>query len=360
MAYISFQPSDFFSTFLYSGSSDTSFTGEHIRTGVGFQPDMTVHKSRTGGGWWGWCDSVRGVVASAGTKAIYSNAANAEATSTTEYLDGYQSDGFKTGVNGSFGGDNNDFVSYCWKAGTTTGIAGSPSITPSSYSFNATSGFSIIAYTGNGTSGATLPHGLGVAPKMIIVKCLSAGEAWAVYHSAVDATAPEDKYMVLNTTAAAADHSEYWNDTSPTSTLFSVGNGGSVNNNTATYIAYCFAEKKGYSKFGSYIGTTDENADAAFCYCGFSPAWILIKANYASKPWMIFDNKREGYNPDNDVLLANSTAVETTTDYIDILSNGFKIRSTSTDINQDDVSYIWTAFAEFPIVSSNDVPCVAR
>ena len=346
--YISFQPSDYFNTLLYTGTGATV-----SRTGVGFKPDMIWGKGRNTTYQHQLYDSVRGT-----TKMIEPSTDNAEATETGG-VTAFGSDGFTTGNNTEINENTKTFVVWNWKAGTTTGIAtnGSTTITPSSYSFNQTSDMSILQYTGNSTSGAKLAHGLGAVPKMVFVKSTShSGDAWAVYHASVGNT----KYGTLDSNATWTTSSTRWNDTDPDSVNFTLGNSGAVNNSAKTYIAYCFADVKGYSKFGSYIGTTDENADAAFCYCGFSPAWILIKANYASKPWMIFDNKREGYNPDNDVLLANSTAVETTTDYIDILSNGFKIRSTSTDINQDDVSYIWTAFAEFPIVSSNDTPGLAR
>ena len=156
MAYISFKPKGFFSPFLYPGSASTW----NAHTGLGFQPDMTWHKSRTSTGWWGVADAVRGVDADPGCKSLYTNANNTEDTSTTEYLDGYQSDGFTTGVNGSFGENGQNYSSYCWKMGTTSGLSGG-TITPTGYSINTSAKQGVYAYTGNYTSGATIAHGLG-------------------------------------------------------------------------------------------------------------------------------------------------------------------------------------------------------
>ena len=352
MAYISFQPSDFFNNKLYTGGSGfTAFTG------VGFQPDMTWHKDRTSSvSWWGQCDSVRGV--NTGGKdcvALYSNDASAQGTDTTSYLNGYQSDGFTAGNNGSFGSEGVTYIASCWKAGTTTGITGSPSITPTEYSFNATSGFSIVEFTGDGTSGATLPHGLGKAPGMIIVKHMTAAENWCIYHSAMGNT----KTMYLNTQASEVTNAKFWNNTSPTSTLFSVGNGHECNGTGDQMIAYCFADVKGYSKFGSYTGNS--NADGSFIYTGFRPAFIMVKRyDSGSEDWNMWNDKVLGYNVDNNKLLPNLTSAESTSDEIDLLSNGFKWRTTNGGLNASGGSYIYMAFAEFPFVSSNSKAGTAR
>jgi len=332
--YISFQPSDSLAL-----------------TGVGFQSDFTWIRNRTVSDFSVLTDAVRGA-----TKYLISNDTTAE-TTNAESLKSFDSDGFTVGTMNEVNTNTEIYVGWNWKAGTTTGIAGSPSITPTGYSFNATSGFSVIAYTGNSSAGATLPHGLGVAPKMILIKRLDSTNAWNVYHYGVDATAPEDYYMVLNTVAARVDSTTSWNDTAPTSTLFSLGTSNSVNSNTNTYIAYCFADIQGYSKFGSYIG--NGNANGPCIYTGFRPAWLMIKSA-AGRLWNIFDNKRPGYNDVNSQIGANNTDVESTDARIDILSNGFKVIAYSNAFNEDGEVYTYSAFAEFPIVSSNDTPTTAR
>ena len=347
MAYISFQPSDNYNTKLYTG---TAGAGQSY-TGLGFAPDRVWSKSRTAANNSGVYDSVRGV-----EKLLYGNEPNAQ-TTTTDCLATFGSDGITFGANGTIG-DSSDFVNWCWKMGTTTGIAGSPSITPSSYSFNATAGQSIIAYTGTGVN-ATLPHGLGVAPECIIVKKLSDSDNWNVGHQNMKTSSPWDWAAKLNTTAAPADDNTIWNDTAPTSTLFSIGTSTEVNNSTSTYIAYCFAPVKGYSKFGSYQG--NGNANGSFTYTGFRPGFLMIKRTNTGGQWMIFDDKRLGYNERNyDFQASNSNAERTTGPWMDILSNGFKIRSTDTDFNGGGDSMFYAAFAAYPTVSSNNLPGVAR
>jgi hypothetical protein len=162
--------------------------------------------------------------------------------------------------------------------------------------------------------------------------------------------------MVLNTTAATADNADRWSDEAPTSSVFTLGDGAEVNTNTENYIAYCFAEKQGFSKFGTV--ESNGNVDGSFCWLGFRAAFIMIKSVDSTSSWQIFDNKREGYNVDNDALVAEASTAEVTTDYIDILSNGFKIRTTSDPGVAE--TYIYMAFAEAPFVNSNGVPCNAR
>ena len=349
MAYISFQPSDFFSAIPFVGNTGGVPT---TVTGVGFQPDWVWFCNREviNDRW--IFDSVRGV-----EKYIESNTTQVD-TTDVQGLQSFNADGFTVGDANPINQNTKDIISWNWKMGTTSGIAGSPSITPSSYSFSATAGQSIIAYTGNVTSGATLPHGLGVAPKMIIVKALESADPWTIYHSAADATAPEDKYMVLDTSAAVADATWAWNDTAPTSTLFSLGNAGEVNASGSDYIAYCFADVKGYSRFGGYTG--NGTADGAFIYTGFRPAFVLIKSTSGAGSWAMFDDKRDGYNVDNDHVSANTTEVEQTDNTIDIVSNGFKARNTTNQVNGSGWIYVYMAFAKNPIVSSNGVPTVAR
>ena len=338
----------FFNPVLYTG------TGSSLAiTGVGFQPDLTWIKGRSFVGSHKLTDAVRGV-----TEELESNTTIAENTEANG-LTAFGADGFTVGSNADYNTSSATLVAWNWKAGTTTGIAGSPSITPSSYSFNQTCGFSIIAYTGNYTAGATVPHGLGVAPKMIIVKRLDTSADWMFYNKGMDATAPEDYYMVLNTYGARVDSTIIWNDTAPTSTLFSIGTSTNVNGNTNTYIAYCFADVQGFSKFGGYQGNA--NADGPFVYTGFRPAYVLLKRTAVADSWNLFDSKRLGYNWDNEKLAPNNTSVgQTSNDFILLLSNGFKLTTTNTAINNSGELNIYAAFAEAPFVNSEGVPVGAR
>ena len=350
MAYISFKPSDFFNTLLYTGTSDT-WTAH---SGLGFQPNFTWHKSRTSTGWNGLCDSVRGVDADPGCKAVYSNDTSAEETSTTEYLDGYQSDGFTVGVNGSFGSNGEDYAAWCWKAGTNSGVDfSSGDITPTGYSINTTSGIGIYHYNCTGAN-ATMVHGLSSAPKMLITKSLGDTSPWAVWHTGMNPT----NYLVLNDTAAQATNANAWNSTAPSSTVISFGSDGQTNGSGKNNIMYAFSEVTGYSAFGKYKGTG--NADGPFVYTGFKPSVIMVKRyDSGTINWVIADNKREGYNPDNDPLYPDVTVAEGTADNINICSTGFKIINSGDDYNNDGGYYIYAAFGQ-PIVGSNGVVATGR
>jgi hypothetical protein len=345
-----------FNTVIWTGADNTltrSFTG------VGFQPDACWYHGRNvayNGAIW---DAVRG--AGAEKDIIVNTDAIEGAGDWNEYgyVGSFDSDGF-TGTKGSIsnGYFNNATYTYLmwnWKAGTTTGIdtTGS-SITPSAYSLNQDAGFSIIKYTGNGGASGLIPHGLGTTPEFMFIKNLDYANDWAIYHKYVDATAPEDYYMKY-TTAARTDSATRWNDTAPTSVLFTVGSDSTVND-SYDYIAYCFTGKQGYSNFGSYEG--NGNADGTVVYTGFRPAFVMCKDIDSTSDWLMFDNKRIGFNVANYVLEANATTVEATTVLIDILSNGFKFRSTANPNTSS--TYIYAAFAESPFVNSNSVPTNAR
>ena len=345
-AYISFQPSDNFKTLLYTGTGSSNAI-----TGVGFQPDWVWTKARTTTDSPVVCDSVRGA-----TKVIYPSSTSVEATEA-ETLKTFDSDGYTVGTNSGYNTSSGTYVSWSWKAGTTSGLTGG-TITPSSYSLNTTARQSIIAYTGTG-SAATIPHGLGVVPNMIIVKALTETTDWAVYHT-FNTSPPEDYIQVLNTYAVAADNNLAWNDTAPTSTLFSV-NAGDTNASSKTHVAYCFASKKGYSKFGKYNG--NGNFDGPFVYTGFRPAFVMIKTfTGSSEDWKIIDDKRSTYNVTAASLDANEADAEVTSYPIcDFTSNGFKIRSNRDEYNGSTTRhYIYAAFAEFPLVSSNSKAGTAR
>lgn len=350
MAYISFQPSDYFSTKLYTG------TGSELAvTGVGFQPDFTWLKVRNVTGHHQVWDAARGV-----TKVIYPSQNDPEGT-VAQSLKTFDSDGFTLGTGSYVNTNTNTYASYNWKAGTTSGIAtnGSTTITPSSYSFDQTRGISIIKYAGNNTSGAKVAHGLGVVPQCALFKVTSAADDWSVYHQVMGNT----KYLELNNTQAETTSTDRWNDTDPDSVNFTLGNAGGVNA-SQDYIAYCFAGIKGYSKFGSFTGNA--NADGPFVYTGFRPAFVMIKNTSAVEAWNVWNDKTStsGKNVADKNLQPNATTAEQTSitgvKEIDLVSNGFKVRGSNTELNGSGNTLIYAAFAEFPIVSSNDTPGLAR
>ena len=248
MAYTTINdPTDYFNIVLYTGNASTPTN----ITGVGFQPDWVWIKNRSASENHILADAVRGA-----NKLLESNTADAE-LSDSNYIKAFQSDGFQIGSEGAVNGNSNGIVSWNWKANGQGSSNTNGSINTTYTSANTTAGFSIVAFTGTG-SNATVGHGLGVTPSMIIVKNLSVTQEWAVYHASLGAT----KYLELNLTGASGTASNRWNNTSPTNSVFSVGSDASVNGSSNNIIAYCFAEKQGYSKFGSYAG--NNNADHPF------------------------------------------------------------------------------------------------
>jgi hypothetical protein len=340
------RPDLYFNTKLYTGNGSTQSI-----SGIGFAPDWVWVKDRTSANSHGLFDVIRGA-----TNALLSNTTNATVTNAN-YLQSFDSDGFTLGSEGAFNTNTNLYASWNWKA-NGAGVSNTAGTITSTVSANTTSGFSIVSYTGTGSAGATIGHGLGAVPRMIIVKNRDATDAWQVYHAANTAN-PETDYLVLNTTAATADNINRWNDTLPTSTLFSIGDGVEVNTNTEDYIAYCFSEVKGYSKFGSYTG--NGNANGTFVYTGFKPAFVMIKnSTTAGDSWQLWDNKRLGYNVDNNPLFPNTSGAEGTSDISDILSNGFKMRTTASGFNTSGDTYIYMAFASSPFTTSSGIPTTAR
>jgi len=335
--------SDYFNTKLYTGNA----TDDTAITGVGFQPDWLWGKNRTDSTNHYLIDAVRGV-----TKEINSNNADAEGTDAT-LIKSFDSDGFTLG-DGSLNQSAKNFVTWNWKANGQGSSNTDGSINSTYTSANTTSGFSIVSYTGTNAT-ATVGHGLGVAPKMIIWKELGNTNDWCVWHTSLSAT----QILVLNSTGATASDSNVMG-TLPTSSVFSIGQGTRTNRSGGTYVAYCFADVQGYSKFGSYEG--NGSTDGSFVYTGFKPAFVIIKGidSGGSDNWNIIDNKRLGYNANNNRLFSNSTAAENTTSIADILSNGFKLRVSSTDLNADAKTYIYAAFAAAPLVGTNDIPANAR
>ncbi len=351
MAYTTInKSSDYFNTKLYTGNGSTNTA----QTGVGFQPDWTWIKERSSSSSHNLTDAVRGA-----NNSLSSNLTSGNSVETQSLIS-FDSDGFTVGSGGGVNENSQTYVAWNWKANGQGSSNTDGSINTTYTSANTTSGFSISTYTGTGSAG-TIGHGLGVAPAMIIVKRLTgSAEAWTVYHQNLDATAPQDKYLHLNTTDAVMDSAGMWNDTAPTTSVFSVGSTGVTNGSGGTFVAYCFAEKQGYSKFGTYTG--NGNADGAFVYTGFKPAFILIRS-VSTTNWNMFDNKRSAFNVADETLWSNTTGTESSigTSYgIDILSNGFKAKTVSSQVNNNNTVHIFMAFAEAPLVGSNNVPATAR
>jgi hypothetical protein len=288
------------------------------------------------------------------TKQLASNLTNAD-TTITDALSSFDSDGFTLGVDSgnyiNFNGAT--YASWNWLASNTTASNTNGSIT-STVSANTTSGFSIVSWSGTGAN-ATVGHGLSSTPQMIIVKNRGAGEIWVVYNKTIGAT----KYLSLNSNIASTTSSTIWNDTEPTSSVFNVGTSEQSNRSGYDMIAYCFAEKKGFSKFGSYTG--NGSADGTFVYTGFKPAFVMIKRTNGANGWCMFDNKRDPENTVDKTLFAHLSNAESTGIFnSDFLSNGFKIRDTDADWNASGGSYIYMAFAENPLVGTNNIPATAR
>ena len=341
MAYTTIKkPSDYFDTKLYTGNASTQSI-----TGVGFQPDLTWIKNRDSA-----TNHVIYDVIRTATKRLEPNTTDAEDTKTNG-LTSFDSDGFSVGRAVENNGSGNGIVSWNWKANGAGSANTDGSTNTTATSANTTAGFSISKYTGTGSAG-TIGHGLGAEPHVVIVKKLNSSEQWFSYHKPLGNTGA----LVLNTTAAVVNDAGYWNSTTPTNQVFYVTSNGSNNASGDTYVAYCFAPKTGYSKFGSYVG--NGNADGTFVYTGFKPAFIIVKPISGVEHWTMFDNKRLGYNPDNNQLYPNLTSPDATADELDILSNGFKIRSTTGRLNTNGVSHIYMAFAEEPLVGDN--PATAR
>ena len=349
MAYTTINKStDYFNTKLYTGNGGTQSI-----TGVGFQPDWTWIKPRSIADNHVAFDAVRGA-----TKVLKVNLTNAEST-VAQTLTSFNSDGFSIGSDGEVSGNNATYASWNWKAGTSftndasgTGIGS----IDSAGSVNDTAGFSIVSWTGTGSAG-TIKHGLSTVPKMIIIKNRTDAINWIVYHNKIGNTGA----VFLDVTNGTDSGAAYFNNTSPTNSVFSVGNYNGSNGSNDNMIAYCFAEKQGYSKMKSYVG--NGNVDGNFIYLGFKPALIILKGASGSgsnENWSMYDNKRLGYNVDNNVLAPNASAAELTDDNIDLLSNGFKIRRATGLLNDTAVTYIYYAVAENPFVTSSGVPTTAR
>jgi hypothetical protein len=338
-------PGKHFKTVLWTGNG----TGGRSITGVGFQPDLVWIKNRNTPTWYVINDSVRGA-----NKALYSNQTYAEnQTASNPVLSSllsFDNDGFSLAVdpdtNGNSGWNNSgdNLVAWCWKAGNTTTTNTNGSIA-SQVSANQDAGFSIVSFTMNPAVGTyTIGHGLGKTPKFIITKQRNEPYGWWTQHASLGS----DKYLALNETNAAATLT--WGG-SPNNSTFTINNSFAIAGTPV--IAYCWAEIEGFSKFGSYVG--NGSADGPFVYCGFKPAFILIKSSSASYNWYIIDNARSSTNPANSTLAPNTANIEDNgwNGVCDLLSNGFKIRESNAAVNGSGETYIFAAFAESPFQTAN-------
>jgi hypothetical protein len=324
---------------LWTGNG-TSQAINNAVNGVSFQPDMAWVKDRSAARSHVLIDAVRGT-----GLTLFPNETTAD-QSNTDRITSFNSNGFSVGTGLGTNANTETYVGWQWNAGGSTVTNTSGSIS-AQVRANATAGFSVVTYTGNATAGATVGHGLGVAPSMIITKNRDSTTAWHVFHTSLGAT----QYIVLNTTAAAVTSSALgWNNTSPTSSVFSLGASNPSNANQD--VAYCFAAVAGYSAFGKYTG--NGSADGPFVYLGFRPRWIMIKGAGEVSNWNMIDTSRAPYNVVIPHLYANDSAAEAIGSPIyDILSNGFKVRIASGGFNTNGGTYIYAAFAENPFKFSN-------
>ena len=363
MAYTTIDdPSAYFTTVLYTGTSDDSVKTVTNDANAGdFKPDWLWIKARSGSYATrdhALYDSNRGA-----TKRLESNATDAEATDSNNV---FNTNGFTLTSNYSINGPSTNHVGWQWKCnGGTTASNTDGSIT-STVQANTTAGFSIVTYTGNGTEGATFGHGLGATPDLVIVKGRADADNWAVFNGT---STTNSRSLHLDTTDAEIPVSSYnfwnlyWDETRPSSTVVTLGVDAKLNGDGRTFVAYCFVGIPGYSKLGTYVGNgsgANSSANGTFVYTGFKPAWVMVKATTVAQGWNIFDNKRAPTNEMGAFLFADTADAETTGyDSMDFLSNGFKLRRNLNGTNDSDQSYVYLAFAEHPFVSSTGTPTTA-
>ena len=328
-------PHLYFQCKLYTGNStdDTSIT---LDGDENMSPNLVWLKRRDAAGRNRLFDTVRGA-----TKSMRSDDGESEITAA-DSLKSFDSDGFTLGADSASGGINvnintETMVAWCFKE-------------------SATAGFDIVGYSGNETN-RTISHSLSAAPHLMIIKNRDSSFQWVVYHHK-NTSAPETDYLYLSSNAATADFAGHFNDTAPTSSVFTVGTDTGVNKNSQNHIAYLWSEKQGFSKFSSFRGNS--NSDGVFVMCGFRPSMVWIKRTEGSNHWFIWDKHRDGFNESNEYLKADASEAESDgVNRINILSNGFKITTSNDGVNAEE-EYIFMAWADAPFVNSNGVPCNAR
>jgi len=349
MAYTTINdPSANFQTALWTGNNTTQAITNDGNSNL--QPDLVWLKMRSAEASQNhrWIDSTRGV-----TKNLSSNNNNAEATEATG-LTAFNSDGFTLGGAGGYNGNGRTYVGWQWKANGGTTASNSDGSITSTVQANTTAGFSVVTYSGDGNGNFTVGHGLNSALDFITVKRLDGTSNWYTWHKDLTSGA---YVFYLNAENGQANEATIWNSTAPTSSVFTIGTDGNIKT-TGNYVAYCFHSVQGYSKFGSWTGNA--NDDGPFIYTGFKPAFLLFKNLSNTSQWPIIDAARDPVNVTDARLRANTNAAEATETFFDFLSNGFKVRATGTDKNDSGNNYIYMAFAENPLVASNNVIALAR
>ena len=359
MAYTTIDdPSAYFQTVLYSGNGSTQSITNDGNSDL--QPDWLWFKNRNSTQVHQLFDTTRGIA-----KALRSNDTDAENTDDpNDRLTAINSDGFSLGDDGNPNNGSNTYVCWQWKANGGTTSSNDDGSYTSTVQANTTAGFSIVKYgdasSFSASTPATVGHGLGAVPKWILIKNLDGARSWGIHHVSNGA----GKIIYLDLTNAVASSTGFDNGTLPTSSVFTVNTLNVANGNNLEYIAYCFADIQGFSKFGSYTG--NGNADGPFVYTGFKPAWVMVKKTSDSHSWYIqygstgIDSGDQGSNPVKSSLQANSDSADATENSMDFLSNGFKIRTSGNGHNTSSGTYIYMAFAEHPFVSSKGVPVTAR
>jgi len=330
------KPSEYFNTKLYTGTG-----AENSISDIGFNPDFVWFKKRSASEHHFLYDQVRGAL-----KKIATSNTNPQFTET-QTLKSFDTGGYTLGTSGEVNGSATTYVAWNWKA-NGSGVSNTDGSITSTVSANTTSGFSIVKWTSGGST--QVGHGLGVSPNLIIMKSTSSADNWVVGSSALGWT----NRLRLNTTDASSSSGAFQN-TDPTSLIFYENYSAS----SCDKIAYCFAEKKGFSKFMGWSG--NGSTDGTFLYTGFKPALFIYKVvSGTTGGWGMLDNKRDTFNPVDNTLVANSSNAEADDHDVDFLSNGLKIRSAGGNINMSGATYIGMAFAENPLVGTNGVPACAR
>ena len=325
-------PEAYFQTVIYTGNGSTQSITLPGTTDL--QPDMVWFKRRDDTDSNKLIDDVRGV-----TARLVTDSTAAE-VSDDDVITSFNSDGFSLGDDDSSNASSATHVAWCWKE-------------------SATAGFDMVSFTGNVTDERTVAHSLSAAPEFILVKNRADAVNWGALHMSMS-SAPETDIMYLDRNDNASDDDGFWSDGAPTTSVFSVGVQEVTNGNSDAMIAYLWAPKQGFSKFGSYVGNNG-GASGVFVYTGFRPALVIQKAASAGNgEWQMTDNERDPFNPSDSKLNADRNNAEFSDFAIDILSNGFKTKADGADQQDSGVTYVYIAFAEAPFVNSNGVPCNAR
>ena len=355
MAYTTIDdPSEYFTTLLYTGNATDDRNLTNDANAGDFKPDWLWLKERSSTSSHQMVDSIRGT-----TPAFLVDSGGAEDDDANR-VQAFQTNGFQVGTASTVNQNTITMVAWQWKCngGTATATVSESGNNPAAtVQANTDAGFSIVTYTGTGAVG-TVPHGLGAVPDLIHLKKRT-GEGWVSYWNVLGLTG-EDGFLGLNSNGAFADSAGEWNDTVPTSSVFTVGTQDRVNTNDGVYMAYCFKSIQGYSKIGSYVG--NGSTDGTFVYTGFKPAFLLIKGTAGSnnREWFIFDSRRDTFNPFAKYVKAEANDAEASSAFGDSVSNGFKVRSDGASYNTNGEQFVYMAFAEHPFVSSEGVPTTAR